>query len=66
LEDYSTTVNIAEGNLQWAVCYVPQMLEDPARIWLNNLPSGSINGWMDFEEQFVLNFTSTYKRPNRL
>jgi hypothetical protein len=25
----------------------------------------SINGWMDFEEQFVSNFTSTYKRPNR-
>jgi hypothetical protein len=34
-------------------------------IWLNNLPAGSINGWMDFEEQFVSNFTSTYKRPNR-
>jgi hypothetical protein len=42
------------------------MLEDLARIWLNNLPAGSINGWMDFEEQFVSNFTSTYKRPNRL
>jgi hypothetical protein len=41
------------------------MLEGPARIWLNNLPAGSINGWMDFEEQFVSNFTSTYKRPNR-
>jgi hypothetical protein len=44
--------------------YVPQMLEGPARIWLNNLPAGSINGWVDFEEQFVSNFTSTYKRPN--
>jgi hypothetical protein len=65
LEDYSTVVNIAGGNLQWAVCYVPQMLEGPARIWLNNLPVGSINGWVDFEEQFVSNFTSTYKRPNR-
>jgi hypothetical protein len=41
------------------------MLEGPARIWLNNLPAGSINGWVDFEEQFVSNFTSTYKRPNR-
>jgi hypothetical protein len=44
LEDYSTAVNIAEGNLRWAVRYVPQMLEGPARIWLNNLPVGSING----------------------
>jgi hypothetical protein len=25
----------------------------------------SINGWVDFEEQFVPNFTITYKRPNR-
>jgi hypothetical protein len=66
LEDYSTAVNIAGGNLRWAVRYVPQMLEGPARIWLNNLPAGSINGWVDFKEQFVSNFTSTYKRPNRL
>jgi hypothetical protein len=65
LEDYSTAVNIAGGNLRWAVRYVPQMLEGPARIWLNNLPARSINGWVDFEEQFVSNFTSTYKRPNR-
>jgi hypothetical protein len=32
LEDYSTAVNIAGGNLRWAVRYVPQMLEGPARI----------------------------------
>jgi hypothetical protein len=50
LEDYSTTVNIVGGNLWWAVRYVPQMLEGPARIWLNNLSAGSINGWVDFEE----------------
>jgi hypothetical protein len=65
LEDYSTAVNIAGGNLQWAVRYVPQMLEGPAIIWLDNLLAGSINGWMDFEGQFVSKFTSTYKRPNR-
>jgi hypothetical protein len=65
LEDYSTAVNITGGNLKWAVRYVPQMLEGPAKIWLNNLPAGSINGWVDFEEQFMSNFTSTYKRPNR-
>jgi hypothetical protein len=41
------------------------MLEGPARIWLNNLPEDSINCWLDFEEAFVSNFTSTYKRPNR-
>ena len=65
LIDYATAVKIAGGNLRWAVRYVPQMLEEPARAWLNNLPSCSINCWLDFEEMFVSNFTSTYKRPNR-
>ena len=40
------------------------MLEGPARIWLNNLPAGSIQCWSDFEDSFKSNFTSTYKRPN--
>jgi hypothetical protein len=47
LEDYSTAVNIAGGNLRWAMCYVSQMLEGPARIWLNNLlPEVSMAGWI--------------------
>src|SRR4051812_4312214 len=41
------------------------MLEGPDRVWLNNLPAGSINCWLDFEEIFVSNFTSMYKRMNR-
>jgi hypothetical protein len=41
------------------------VLVGPARIWLNNLPKGSINGWLDFEEAFMSNFSSTYRRPNR-
>ncbi|KAK1602292.1 hypothetical protein QYE76_008141 [Lolium multiflorum] len=36
-----------------------------ARTWLNNLPAGSINGWLDFEEAFISNFTGTYRRPGR-
>jgi hypothetical protein len=64
LEDYATIVNIAGGNVPWALRYVPKMLEGLSRIWLNNMPVGSINSWVDFEEQFVSNFTSTYKRPN--
>ena len=37
LTDYVTAVHIAGGSRRWAVRYVPQMLEGPARIWLNNL-----------------------------
>ena len=65
LINYAMAVKIATGNLRWAVRYVPQMLEGPARVWLNNLPPGSINCWIDFEEMFISNFSSTYQRPNR-
>ncbi|KAI4997269.1 hypothetical protein ZWY2020_052611 [Hordeum vulgare] len=41
------------------------MLAGSARTWLNNLPAGSVNSWVDFEEAFVRNFTGTYKRPGR-
>ena len=34
-------------------------------MWLNNLPAHSISCWVDFEDAFNANFTSTYKRPNR-
>ena len=42
LDSYLLAVDIAGGNRRWAVRYVPQMLEGPARIWLNNLPENSI------------------------
>ncbi|KAK1680935.1 hypothetical protein QYE76_041783 [Lolium multiflorum] len=64
LLDYSTAVGIARGNKRWAVRYSPLMVGS-ARTWLNNLPAGSINGWLDFEEAFISNFTGTYRRPGR-
>ncbi|KAK1666788.1 hypothetical protein QYE76_054947 [Lolium multiflorum] len=64
LQDYSTAVGIAKGNKRWAVRYSP-MLVGSARTWLNNLPAGSINGWLDFEAAFISNFTGTYRRPGR-
>ncbi|KAK1644429.1 hypothetical protein QYE76_062234 [Lolium multiflorum] len=65
LQDYSTAVGIAKGNKRWAVRYSPLMLLGSARTWLNNLPAGSINGWLDFEEAFISNFTGTYRRSGR-
>ena len=46
-----------------AVRYVPLMLLGLARTWLNSLPASSFNTRTDFEESFMCNFTSTYKRP---
>ncbi|KAK1618858.1 hypothetical protein QYE76_024375 [Lolium multiflorum] len=65
LQDYSTAVGISRGNKRWAVRYSPLMLLGSARTWLNNLPAGSINGWLDFEAAFISNFTGTYRRPGR-
>ena len=61
LVDYSTVVNIANGNKRVAVKYVPLMLQGTARTWLNSLKPRSINSWVDFTEAFIRNFTSTYK-----
>ena len=41
------------------------MLEGPARIWLNNLPEGSVDDWAGFRRMFLSNFSSMYRRPNR-
>ena len=65
LTDYTAAVGIAGGNKRVAVHYAPLMLKESARTWLNSLPEGSINSWLDFEEVFVRNFTGTYQRPGR-
>ena len=58
LTDYITAMHIADGSRRWAVRYVPQMLEGPARIWLNNLEENNIECWLDFSVAFVSNFAS--------
>jgi hypothetical protein len=65
LDDYVIAVCIAGGNRTWVVRYVPAMLEGAARVWLNNMPRGIIDCYLDFEEAFIANFASTYRRPNR-
>ncbi|KAI5003156.1 hypothetical protein ZWY2020_030316 [Hordeum vulgare] len=65
LIDYTMAVGIARGNKHVAVRYVPLMLAGLAQIWLNSLPAGSVNSWVDFGEAFVHNITRTYKRPSR-
>lgn len=65
LTDYSTVVGIAGGNRRLAVRYAPLMLQGLAWTWLNSLPAGSINVWLNLEKVFVLNFNGTYKRQGR-
>ena len=46
--------------------YVQLMLTRLARHWLKSLQQGSISSWRRFEDAFIENFTSTYKRPASL
>ena len=64
LSDYVTACYVAGGNRRWAIRYIPQMLEGPARNWLDDLEEGSVNCYLDFHDQFIANFQSTYQRPN--
>ena len=65
LTDYTTAIGITSANRRLAVRYAPLMLQGSARTWLNSLPMGSINTWVDFEEAYGHNFTGTYNRPGR-
>jgi hypothetical protein len=38
-------------------------LTDTVRLWLMNLPQGSLTSWEELCCQFTANFKSTYTRP---
>ena len=43
--------------------YIQLMLSGSARAWLKSLPRGVYSCWDDFSEDFVKNFSGTYKCP---
>ena len=55
-------MDIAGGSDNTAVRYLPLMLTDTARAWIDGLPELSINNWLDMQEAFTSNFEGTYKR----
>ena len=63
LQDYDNVVEIAGGNPNVAVKYLPLMLAGTARQWIDDLPEKSIYNWLDMQEAFTKNFEGTYKRP---
>lgn len=63
LPDYHTDVQTNGGNSLEAVKFLPLMLLDGARTWINGLPERSIHSWLDMAAVFVQHFRGTYKRP---
>jgi hypothetical protein len=45
------------------VCYMPLMMKDVARTWIQGLPANNIHSWRDMRRVFVKNFKGTYRRP---
>ncbi len=62
LQDYGNAVEIAGGNPNVAVKYLPLMLAGTTRQWIDDLPEKSIYNWLDMQEAFTKNFEGTYKR----
>jgi hypothetical protein len=51
----------ALGSPNVVVRYLPLMLSDTARQWINNLVENSIQTWFDMQILFTENFKGTYK-----
>jgi hypothetical protein len=51
------------GTKAMAMQSIQVHLSGAARSWMKKLPKRSIDSWENFEDLFVRNFRSTYKRP---
>jgi hypothetical protein len=63
LSDYLQAVQILGGSRATTMQSLQLNLTGAAGSWLNTLPDDSIRSWGELENQFMINFRSTYKRP---
>jgi hypothetical protein len=63
LEDYEMAMTIQNASEMIMACYMPLMMKDVARTWIQGLPANSIHSWRDMRRVFVKNFEGTYRRP---
>ena len=63
MQDYGNAVEIAGGNPNIAIKYLPWMLAGTAHQWIDDLPEKSIYNWLDMQEAFTKNFKGTYTCP---
>jgi hypothetical protein len=52
------------GDNQVKANYLPTTLSGVARLWLINLPEGTIYNWDHLYAMFINNFQGTYERPS--
>jgi hypothetical protein len=66
LVDYLDTVKLMGGTKATTIQSIQVHLSGAARLWMKNLPEGSTDSWETFEELFMKNFRSTYKKPTSI
>jgi hypothetical protein len=64
IQVYHTVIEATGEDDQVKANYLPTTLSDAARLWLINLPEGSIYSWNQLCNMFIRNFQGTYKRSS--
>jgi hypothetical protein len=58
---YQTVIEAARGDNQVKDNFLPTALTIAARLWLINLPEGSITSWDQLYAMFIENFQGIYE-----
>jgi hypothetical protein len=64
LQIYTTSILAARGNEAAVAKHFPVALIGTTRLWLRNIPQGSLTSWEELCRQFTTNFESAYARPD--
>jgi hypothetical protein len=64
IQVYQTVIEAAGGDDRVKANFLPTVLSGAARLWLINLPEGSIHSWDQLCAMFIGNFQGTYERPS--
>jgi hypothetical protein len=63
LEDYRLACNVSGARDLFIIKNLSLHLADSARTWLDHLPRGKIDNWLQLRDAFISNFQGTYARP---
>jgi hypothetical protein len=64
IQVYQTVIEAAGGDDRVKANFLPTVLSGAARLWLINLPEGSIHSWDQLCAMFIGKFQGTYERPS--
>jgi hypothetical protein len=64
IQVYQTVIEAAGGDDLVKTNFLPTALTDMTRLWLINLPNGSVTSWDQLCAMFIGIFLGTYERPS--